>query len=132
MSSSKKIENTAELSKEAVAHIPSERFLQVGKQQTGDIEGSYSSTYTLSEPIAGGTAITISAPNRDLARHVAGLLKKDLAKLEGVNNVFDDSQAGKRQLTATLNQRGRQLGINQRQLAILMGGHLAQLKFIVY
>jgi multidrug efflux pump subunit AcrB len=122
MPSSEKIDITAELSQEALANIPSERFLQVWKQHTGDIEGSYATNYTLSEPIAGGTAITISAPNRDLARHVAGLLKNDLVKLEGVNNVFDDSQGGKRQLTATLNQRGRQLGINQRQLAILMGG----------
>jgi multidrug efflux pump subunit AcrB len=39
-----------------------------------------------------------------------------------VNNAFDDSQGGKQKLTATLNQSGRQLGINQRQLATLMGG----------
>ncbi len=128
MDSVDSIEVTVELTKKALADIPSEHFLATWKKQTGYIEGSYSTKYTFADEPAGGTAITVSANNRDLARHVAGKLKEALVLLPGVNSVFDDSQAGKRQLQITLNSRGAQLGINQRRLASLVGGAFGEIE----
>ncbi len=50
------------------------------------------------------------------------MLAEELQKLPGVSGVYDDTQGGSRQLRVTLNERGTQLGIDQRQLAILVGG----------
>ncbi len=122
MANAKDLELTAELSKQALASIPSDYFLQTWQQQTGPIEGSYAVKYTLADEPAGGTAITVTAPSRDVARRVAQQLKQDLARLPGVLDVYDDSQSGQRQLQIKLNERGIQLGINQQQLAQLVGG----------
>ncbi len=122
------LELTAELSKQALASIPSEYFLQQWQQQTGPIEGSYAVKYTLADEPAGGTGITIAAENRDVARHVAQILKKQLASLPGVMNVYDDSQSGKRQLQVRLNDRGIQLGVDQQQIATLVGGAYGEIE----
>jgi len=116
------IELTAELSNEALAVIPSDRFLDVWRAATGAVEGSYAVSYSLSESVAGDTAISVAANERELARRVAGEIKKALASLPGVNDIYDDSQAGKRQLDIRLNDRGVQLGIDQRRLSSLVGG----------
>ncbi len=128
MDSIEAIEVTVELSKQALAVIPSEHLLAIWQQQTGNIEGSYSSKYSFSEELTGGTVVTVSANNRDLARHVSSKLKQELKSLPGVNSVFDDSQAGKRQLQITLNQRGIQLGIDQRRLATLVGSAFGEIE----
>ncbi|UAA38647.1 efflux RND transporter permease subunit [Paraneptunicella aestuarii] len=128
MENGKVIELTAELTKTALSDIPGDRFLQVWRENTGQIEGSYAENFTLAEEPAGGTAITVSAESRDLARFVAQQLKEDLRSLPGVNDVFDDSQDGKRQLQVKLNERGVQLGIDQRQLAILVGGAFGEIE----
>ena len=52
----------------------------------------------------------------------------ELAKLKGVNNVYDDTQAGSRQLQVKLNQRGIQLGIDQRKLAITIGSAFGEIE----
>ncbi|WP_035479205.1 efflux RND transporter permease subunit [Aliagarivorans marinus] len=122
------IELTLELSKEALANIPSEQFLAQWQQQTGSLEGSYSMRYALADEPAGGTALTVSADDLALARHVAKELKPQLAALHGVHDVYDDSQGGKRQLQLTLNQRGIQLGIDQRRLAVIAGGAFGDLE----
>lgn len=128
MDGSKSIELTAELSKEALASIPSERLLAIWQQKTGQIEGAYAVSYTQAEQPAGGTGIMISAPSIDLARHVAQKLKQKLSQQEGVNNVYDDTQAGTRQLKATLNKRGIQLGIDKRTLATTIGGAFGEIE----
>lgn len=116
------IELTAELSVQALTDIPSEVFLQQWRQQTGVIEGSYAADFTLSEEIAGGTALAVSAPSRDLAKTVTEQLKQALMQLPGVSDVYDESQLGRRQLNIVLNERGILLGVDQRQLATLIGG----------
>ncbi len=116
------IELTAEITAEALATIPSSRFLSVWREQVGYVEGSYSLKFRFSEELAGGTAIAVAAPRRDMARRVAREIKGELARLPGVNDVYDDSQGGKRQLNIRLNERGMQLGIDQRELAALVGG----------
>ncbi len=128
MDSIETIEVTVELSKQALAVIPSDHLLAIWQQQTGDIEGSYSSKYSFSEELTGGTVISVSANNRDLARHVSSKLKERLKLLPGVNCLFDDSQAGKIQLQITLNQRGIQLGIDQRRLATLVGSAFGEIE----
>ncbi len=117
-----KVELTAELSREALAVVPAQRVVDMLQSETGLIEGAYAIRITLADEPAGGTAISISAPDRELSRHVASLLKEDLRQLPGVGNLYDDSQSGRRQLRVTLNERGAQLGVDQRQLATLVGG----------
>ncbi len=116
------IELTAELSENALAEIPSARFLDTWREATGQLEGSYAVSYRLAEEVAGGTAITVAANDRALARQVAAEVRQELDQLPGVNDVYDDSQSGKRQLNINLNERGIRLGIDQRQLATLVGG----------
>ncbi|MEC8429163.1 MAG: efflux RND transporter permease subunit, partial [Pseudomonadota bacterium] len=122
------LELTAELSKQALAEIPGTRLLQVWREQTGEIEGSYAVSYALAEEPAGGTSITLQARDRELARRAAAFVKTELQSLPGVNDVFDDSQSGKRQLQVTLNARGEQLGISQRRLATIVGGAFGELE----
>ncbi|MEM7564242.1 MAG: efflux RND transporter permease subunit [Pseudomonadota bacterium] len=115
------IELTAELTPEALAVISSDEFLSTWRRETGSVEGSYAVSYRLSDSVAGGTAISVAANDRDLARRVAGEIKTALASLPGVNDIYDDSQVGKRQLSIRLNDRGVQLGVDQRKLATLVG-----------
>ncbi len=122
------IELTAELTQEALTHLPSNRFLDELRQQTGTLEGSYAVNFTLAEEPAGGTAIAVSARNRDLAKQVAERIKTSLANLPGVNDVYDDSQLAKKQLKITLNDRGIMLGVDQSRLAALVGGAFGQIE----
>ena len=116
------IELNAELSATALARIPSQRVLDLWASEAGTLEGNYSVKYTLANEPAGGAAISVSAESRELAKHIASLLAGELEKLPGVSGVYDDSQGGSRQLRVTLNERGTQLGIDQRRLATLVGG----------
>ena len=125
---SRSIELTAELTQEALARLPSDRFLDELRQQTGTLEGSYAVNFTLAEEPAGGTAIAISASNRDIAKQVADRIKTSLANLPGVNDVYDDSQLAKKQLKITLNDRGIGLGVDQSRLAALIGGAFGQIE----
>jgi len=118
----KKLEATVELSNEALAKVPSEVFLREWREQTGRLEGSYAQKFSFSEEPAGGTFVTVSASSRDVARQVSHQLKSTLRQLKGVTDVADDSQLGQRQLQVTLNQKGINLGLTQRQLANLVGG----------
>lgn len=122
------IELTAELTPSALAKVPSERFLDVLRQQTGVIEGSYAVTFSLAEEPTGGTAIAVSASNRDLAKKVANRIKASLVQLPGVNDVYDDSQLARKQLKVILNERGASLGIDQSRLATLVGGAFGQIE----
>lgn len=120
--STHEIELTAELSPEALANIPNDHFLKVLKEATGNVEGSYAVNFSLADEPAGGTAIAIAAKSRETAKQVADELKQSLAALPGVKDIYDDGQGGKRQLNIRLNARGERLGLDQRQLAVLIGG----------
>lgn len=111
----------AELSSEALSAIPGNELLERWQKASGSIEGAYAVKFSSAEEPAGGTSITIAASDRDIARQVAQRLKTKLIALPGVNDVYDDSQGGQRQLQLVLNQRGRQLGITQQQLAVTVG-----------
>lgn len=124
----RKIEATIELSKEALQGIPSQEVLTIWQQETGEVEGSYAINFTLADEPAGGTAISISANSKEIARQVAQQLKAALQVLPGVEYPYDNSQAGKRQLKVTLNQKGQQLGLMQRDLAVLVGGAFGELE----
>lgn len=128
MDGSDSLELTAELTKTALAEVSSDRFLAVWKAQIGELEGTYSVNYSLADEPAGGTAITVSADSRDLARFVANRLGKELTKFPGVNDVFNDSQGGKLQLEVRLNERGVQLSIDQRRLVALVGGAFGEIE----
>ncbi|MDE1465406.1 efflux RND transporter permease subunit [Spartinivicinus poritis] len=122
LESALKVELVAELSTEALRKIPATDFIQAWKKATGQLEGIYSIQFSASDELAGGTAITVSAADRQFARQVAQQVKQALNTYPGVNDVFDDSQGGQRQLHVRVNDYGRQLGVTQSQLAILIGG----------
>lgn len=128
MDGSNIIELTAELSKQALATIPSEKLLATWQEETGVIEGAYAVSFAQAEQPAGGTGIMVSAPSIDLARHVTKQLKQALMQQQGVNDVYDDTQSGTRQLKAVLNQRGIQLGIDKRTLASTIGGYFGEVE----
>lgn len=128
MEGPRKLEVTAELSQKALELVPSERFLQSWQAHTGKIEGSYSTRFTLADEAAGGTSLSVSAPDSELAQQLAEQLKIELQKHAGVEDVYDNGQGGQRRLTLTLNERGRRLGLDQRQLAVMAGGAFGQLE----
>lgn len=122
------IELTVELSKQSLSTISSQKFLDTWQQQTGKVEGSYAINYTLSEELAGGTAITVSSQNHELSRYIVKKIKQELSKLSGVSDVYDDNQVGKQQLKMILNTRGILLGVKQRQLATLLDGAFGRIE----
>ena len=122
MEGASKIEATVELSILGLGKVPSSEFIAEWQKQTGKLEGSYAQKFTFAQEPAGGTFITIKAPSKDVAKYVAEKLKVTLSSLAGVQDVVDDSQSGRRQLQVTLNQRGINMGLTQRQLADLVGG----------
>jgi len=124
----KTIEATIALSGEALKRIPSEAVLTAWQAETGTIEGHYSVNYSLADEPAGGTAIAISAASRDIAKQAAAELKASLQGLPGVQNPRDDTQSGRRQLKIELNAKGQQLGLNQRDLAMLVGGAFGEIE----
>ncbi|WP_448552331.1 efflux RND transporter permease subunit [Thalassotalea montiporae] len=122
MTDNEQLEATIALSNQALVKVASDELLSVWQRHLGLLEGSQAQKFTFAETPAGGTYLTVSAPSRDLAHHVANELKQALASLPGVNDITDDGQIGKPQLQITLNQRGINLGLSQRQLALLIGG----------
>lgn len=124
----RKIEATIELSRAALEQIPAQDILSAWQATTGEVEGSYAVSFTLAEEPAGGTAIAITAQSREQARQVAQALKQAISALPGVEHPKDDSQSGRRQLQVTLNKKGQQLGLQQRDLAVLVGGAFGELE----
>ncbi|WP_062266764.1 efflux RND transporter permease subunit [Endozoicomonas arenosclerae] len=116
------IEVTAELSSEALKKVPGNTLLNDWKERTGLLEGSYAVNFSSAESLAGGTSIAVTAPDRKLAIQVAQELKDSLKSLPGVHDAYDNGKGGQRLLQLQLNERGRQLGLTKRQLAVLAGG----------
>ncbi|MGI9273544.1 MAG: efflux RND transporter permease subunit [Endozoicomonas sp.] len=122
------IEITAELTTESLRKIPGNTLLKVWQEQTGLLEGSYSVAFAAADNTAGGTALSVTAMDRKLARQAAKALREKLAEQPGVLDVYDDGQGGRRELRLSLNSRGRQLGLTKEQLAILVGGAFGELE----
>ncbi|WP_139684173.1 efflux RND transporter permease subunit [Vibrio tasmaniensis] len=115
------IEVTAELTTESLSSLPGNLLLKKWRENTGPIEGAYSVKFSAAEEPAGGTFLTISSNDRDLAYLVSEQLSETLASLKGVSDVYDDGQDGLPQVRLVLNQYGQQLGLTQVKLAQLAG-----------
>lgn len=115
------IEVTAELTNESLSSLPGNLLLKRWRESTGQIEGAYSVKFSAAEEPAGGTFLTISSNDRELASRVSEQLADTLASLKGVSDVYDDGQDGLPQVRLVLNQYGQQLGLTQATLAQLAG-----------
>ncbi|MFA0094697.1 efflux RND transporter permease subunit [Vibrio splendidus] len=115
------IEVTAELTSESLSSLPGNLLLKRWRENTGQIEGAYSVKFSAAEEPAGGTFLTISSNDRELASLVSEELADTLASLKGVSDVYDDGQDGLPQVRLVLNQYGQQLGLTQAKLAQLAG-----------
>ncbi|MFA0054999.1 efflux RND transporter permease subunit [Vibrio echinoideorum] len=115
------IEVTAELTNESLSSLPGNLLLKRWRENTGQIEGAYSVKFRAAEEPAGGTFLTISSNDRELASLVSEELADTLASLKGVSDVYDDGQDGLPQVRLVLNQYGQQLGLTQAKLAQLAG-----------
>ncbi|WP_116870818.1 efflux RND transporter permease subunit [Vibrio splendidus] len=115
------IEVTAELTNESLSLLPGNLLLKQWRESTGQIEGAYSVKFSAAEEPAGGTFLTISSNDRELASRVSEQLADTLASLKGVSDVYDDGQDGLPQVRLVLNQYGQQLGLTQVTLAQLAG-----------
>ncbi|MFM2607861.1 efflux RND transporter permease subunit [Vibrio chagasii] len=115
------IEVTAELTNESLSLLPGNLLLKQWRESTGKIEGAYSVKFSAAEEPAGGTFLTISSNDRELASRVSEQLADTLASLKGVSDVYDDGQDGLPQVRLVLNQYGQQLGLTQATLAQLAG-----------
>lgn len=115
------IEVTAELTTEALSSLPSNLLVDLWRDGTGDIEGAYSAKFSAAEEPAGGTYLTISSVDHQLAQMVSGDLAEELAILPGVEDIYDDGQDGLPQIRLVLNEFGQQLGLTQNVLAKLAG-----------
>ncbi|KLN66796.1 efflux RND transporter permease subunit [Vibrio sp. VPAP30] len=115
------IEVTAELTSESLSILPGNLLTDSWRQQVGAIEGAYSVEFSAAEAPAGGTFISISSRDRELAKRVAIELGDTLSVLQGVADVFDDGKWGQPQVRLVLNEFGHQLGLTQDKLAKLAG-----------
>ncbi|MEZ8099254.1 efflux RND transporter permease subunit [Vibrio bivalvicida] len=115
------IEVTAELTSESLSILPSNLLTDSWRQQVGAIEGAYSVEFSAADAPAGGTFISISSRDRELAKRVAIELGDALSVLPGVADVYDDGKGGQPQVRLVLNEFGHQLGLTQDKLAKLAG-----------
>lgn len=115
------VEVTAELTNEALSLLPAHLLTQSWREQTGAIEGAYSVEFSAADAPAGGTFISISSRDRELAKTVAMALSEELSVLPGVADVYDDGKGGQPQVRLVLNEFGQQLGLTQEKLAQLAG-----------
>ncbi|WP_100751731.1 efflux RND transporter permease subunit [Vibrio salilacus] len=115
------IEVTAELTTESLSLLPGNELLRRWRENTAQVEGAHSVTFSAADEPAGGTFLTISGNDRNLVTRVSQQLMNVLASLEGVADVYDDSRAGIPQVRLLLNQYGQQLGLTQAKLAQLVG-----------
>ncbi|MDC5839171.1 efflux RND transporter permease subunit [Vibrio europaeus] len=115
------IEVTAELTSESLSILPANLLTDSWRQQVGAIEGAYSVEFSAAEAPAGGTFISISSLDRELAKRVAVELGDALSVLPGVADVFDDGKGGQPQVRLVLNEFGHLLGLTQDKLAKLAG-----------
>ncbi len=122
------IELTAELTAAALAKIPSNEFLRIWGDQLGSVEGSVALDFHLANEVTERPAIAVAAPERELSQRLANEIQAELARLPGVNDVYNDNLGGKRQLRVQLNERGIQLGIDQRHLAMIVGGAFGEIE----
>ncbi|MCF6439883.1 efflux RND transporter permease subunit [Pseudoalteromonas luteoviolacea] len=115
------IEITLELSNEALSAVPSHELTDSWRLQTGAIEGADSVQFSASEAPAGGTFVSIIAPEKAQAQQVSALLSDALALQSGVSDIYDDASGGQWQVRIKLNDYGQQLGLTQHHIAQFTG-----------
>ncbi|MEZ8128064.1 efflux RND transporter permease subunit [Enterovibrio norvegicus] len=115
------IEITVELTHEVLSVLPGNVVIDQWRAQTGAIEGAYSVQFSAADSPIGGTYVSISSRDRELAKRVAGQLAQTLETLPGVTDIYDDGKSGQPQVRIVLNAFGQQLGVTQATLARLAG-----------
>ncbi|MDK2595385.1 efflux RND transporter permease subunit [Pseudoalteromonas obscura] len=120
------IEVTAELTSESLSTLPSYLLTDTWRKQTGIIEGAYSVQFSAAEAPAGGTFISITAPEKAIAKQVSSMLFDVLVSQAGVSDVYDDAKGGQLQVRIVLNDYGQQLGLTQHQVAKFAGEAFGQ------
>ncbi|MEZ9523747.1 efflux RND transporter permease subunit [Enterovibrio norvegicus] len=115
------IEITVELTHEALSVLPGNVVIDQWRAQTGAIEGAYSVQFSAADSPIGGTYVSISSRDRELAKRVAGQLAQTLETLPGVSDIYDDGKSGQPQVRIVINAFGQQLGVTQATLARLAG-----------
>ena len=120
------VEATVELTTEALSKLPNNYLLNAWKEASGRFEGAYAVKFTAADDWSGGTAISIRAPERRLAKQAAEALRHQLGNIPGVNDIYDNGQSGLPQLRFTLNRYGKHLGLTQSDLANIISGAFGQ------
>ncbi|MCF2856983.1 efflux RND transporter permease subunit [Pseudoalteromonas sp. SMS1] len=115
------IEVTVELRSEALRTLPGSLLTDSWRAQTGLIEGAYSVQFSASDTPAGGTFVSISAPEKAIAKRVSEQFSALLSAQAGVSDIYDDADGGQVQIQITLNDYGKQLGLTQIQIAKFAG-----------
>ncbi|KZN67490.1 efflux RND transporter permease subunit [Pseudoalteromonas luteoviolacea] len=115
------IEVTAELTSESLSLLSSYMLADSWREKTGAIEGAYSVQFSASDAPAGGTFVSISAQEKEIAKRVSAQLSESLAAQAGVSDIYDDADGGQVQIRITLNEYGQQLGLTQYNIAKLAG-----------
>ena len=119
-------EATVELTPEALSRLPNNYLLEAWKEASGRFEGAYAVKFSAADDWSGGTAISIRAPERKVAKQAAEALRRQLSTIPGVNDVYDNGQTGLPQLRFTLNRYGKHLGLTQSDLANIISGAFGQ------
>lgn len=123
---SSNVEATVELTTEALSKLPNNYLLDAWKSASGRFEGAYAVKFTATDDWSGGTAISIRAPERRIAKQAAETLRHQLSNIPGVNDVYDNGQSGLPQLRFTLNRYGKHLGLTQSDLTNIISGAFGQ------
>ncbi|WP_087025166.1 efflux RND transporter permease subunit [Thaumasiovibrio subtropicus] len=122
------IEATIEMSAEALSRLPSNTILNRWQALAGEFEGAYAVSFSGGGANMGGTSLTVSAKDRELARLAVADLRGQLQQIAGVEDIYDDGQGGQPQLIVTLNDYGRQLGITQADIAQIAGNGFGEME----
>lgn len=120
------IEISAELTSEALSELPTNALVSEWRSRTAEVEGAYSVRFSSAESPAGGSTLTVSSSDRELAVLVSQKIADELDTLPGVNDLYHDGKGGQQQIRLKLNPFGRQLGLTQDQLAKLAGDTFGQ------
>jgi len=102
----------------------SEEIIAELRQETANIPGVNALRYLTMQGGPGGAEIEIeiTGSREDVIHNAANILKKELAQYDGVYDVADDFEEGRREIQITLLDSARPLGITTQMLATEIRG----------